>query len=197
LENREKGGEGLLDKYGGSSNALIKSLYPEHSWELHRFDKVPRGFWDFKNNQRTFMEWLGKQLKLKNMEEWYKVTQQDIESLGGSRLLKCYKSSRPKLLQSVYPDHLWVFWRFEKVPDGTWNELKQWQRVELIKWLENELKIKNYQYWYRISEKHLAQVISLGLFTKFPIEQLLQEAHPDIKWDVARLKYKTIARETQ
>ena len=70
------GGSHLLNsKYNGSLQLLITSVYPQHNWLPWRFVNVPHKFWDDKNNQQKFMEWAGKQLNIKEMSDWYKVTQ--------------------------------------------------------------------------------------------------------------------------
>jgi hypothetical protein len=55
---------------------MLSNLYPEQEWLPWEFAKCPRSFWDDKNNQKKYMEWAGKQLKVKEMSDWYKLTQQ-------------------------------------------------------------------------------------------------------------------------
>ena len=37
-------GQVLLGKYGGSLSMLVRSVYPEHIWELDRFSTLPKGY---------------------------------------------------------------------------------------------------------------------------------------------------------
>ncbi len=48
-------------------------MFPEFEWLPWKFH-VPKGFWNDMNNQRNFVDWVGKQLKYKNREDWYKIT---------------------------------------------------------------------------------------------------------------------------
>jgi hypothetical protein len=48
----------------------------EHEWIPWKFRQVADGFWSDMQNQRNFFENLAVELKLQNMEDWYKVTSQ-------------------------------------------------------------------------------------------------------------------------
>jgi hypothetical protein len=61
----------LLRKYGHSPSKLLKAVYPEHKWDLSKFNTVPYGHWDIKENQKKFMDDIGRQLGFKNMQDWY------------------------------------------------------------------------------------------------------------------------------
>jgi len=37
----QKGGSGLLNKYGNSPSKLIQTVYPEHDWKMEKFN-TPR-----------------------------------------------------------------------------------------------------------------------------------------------------------
>ena len=67
--------------YDGSTYKIISSLIPEPNWLPWKFHAVPRGYWDILENQRKFVEWLGKELNIKTQEEWYKVSSQVIFKL--------------------------------------------------------------------------------------------------------------------
>lgn len=74
---------------------------------------TPPGFWTNTSNHIAFFDWLFKQVGAKCMEDWYKVTAEDILSYGGGGLLNNYKNSPSKALQRVYPQHKWELWRFK------------------------------------------------------------------------------------
>jgi hypothetical protein len=50
---------------------------------IWKFDKVPSGFWKDVTNQRKYFDWLRKRLGIQDMESWYKVSLNQIESEGG------------------------------------------------------------------------------------------------------------------
>jgi hypothetical protein len=74
----EQGGTGLLGKYNGSPSHLISGVYSEYAWLPWKFDKCPRNFWGEVKNQRNFMDWAGKQLNVKDMSDWYKVSKKVV-----------------------------------------------------------------------------------------------------------------------
>ena len=69
------GGAGLLQNhYNNSLCALLQRIYPEYPWLPWKFPACPRNYWDNLDNQRKFMDWAGKQLKINEMSDWYKIT---------------------------------------------------------------------------------------------------------------------------
>lgn len=64
------GGSKLLRLFGDSFMAALQSTYPHIEWLTWRFNKVPTGFWDVISNQRNYLEWLGKQLGYKKLDDW-------------------------------------------------------------------------------------------------------------------------------
>jgi len=70
--------------------------------------------WNSRDRQREFMDWLGKELGNKKMNEWYHISKKSIVEKGGAPLLSKFRNSTSKLLQYVYPEHSWIFpnkWR--------------------------------------------------------------------------------------
>jgi hypothetical protein len=67
-----------LRDIGGSPHVdlpnLLSSVYPDNDWLPWRFSTCPESYWDNKKNQRKFMDWAANELKIKNKEDWYKVT---------------------------------------------------------------------------------------------------------------------------
>jgi hypothetical protein len=64
----------LFRKYNESLPNLLKDVYPEYDWLPWKFEKVPLLFWDDIKNQQKFVKWAEKELKIKEMSDWYKVS---------------------------------------------------------------------------------------------------------------------------
>ncbi len=64
--------------YNNSPSLLISTVYSEYKWLPWKFQHVPNGYWEDMKNQKKFMDWVGKQLNYKDMEDWYKVTKEVI-----------------------------------------------------------------------------------------------------------------------
>ena len=67
------GGNGLLKKYGNSVSLLLATALPEYNWEPWKYPVTPKNYWESMKNQRKFVEWAGKELKIKEMSDWYKI----------------------------------------------------------------------------------------------------------------------------
>lgn len=65
--------------------------------------------------RRKFCDWLGVALGHTSMEDWYRVTKEDIVNNGGGGLISVYQASPSKALLSIYPEHNWDLTRlFDK-----------------------------------------------------------------------------------
>jgi hypothetical protein len=69
------GGAKLLNKYKDSPLRMLSTIYPEYDWLPWKFNEpCPPNYWESVNNQRKFIDWAGKQLSVKEMSDWYKVS---------------------------------------------------------------------------------------------------------------------------
>jgi len=102
------GGKHALTEHGGVVQ-ILKKIYPEHAWQEWKWEVVPRGFWDVDENVKRFFEFVRHELGIKSMRDWYRVTNQQVASLGGKRLLAITEGGIPALLRRIYPDHKWDF----------------------------------------------------------------------------------------
>jgi hypothetical protein len=68
-------GESVLrHKYNGSPALLLSTVYPEYEWLVWKFSKCSNKFWEDDKNKRQFLDWVGKQLGIKEFSDWYKVS---------------------------------------------------------------------------------------------------------------------------
>ena len=67
------GGAPLLAKYNDSLPQLLAAQYPEYEWLPWKFSLSPKNFWEDEKNQKWFLEWAGKELKIKEMSDWYQI----------------------------------------------------------------------------------------------------------------------------
>ena len=81
------GGKTVLNMYSGSLSKLLSSIYPEHNWQLWKFNQVPANWWI--NNAKLFMEKAARELNIKSLEDWYNVSREVF-----SHLLKKLKVSK-------------------------------------------------------------------------------------------------------
>jgi hypothetical protein len=63
-----------MDKYNGSLALLLANVYPEYDWLPWKFASCPPSYWTDEKNQRKFMEWATKELKIDQLSDWYKIS---------------------------------------------------------------------------------------------------------------------------
>jgi hypothetical protein len=68
---------GLRNKFNGlpTLSLLLSKVYPDYNWLPWKFAICPPNYWDDLKNRKKFMGWASKQLGIKDMSDWYKVTQ--------------------------------------------------------------------------------------------------------------------------
>ena len=74
-----EGGKSFLSQYSGSFFKLLTTVYPDYEWQPWRFINSPHNYWVDVNNQRKFMEWAGKELGIKELNDWYKLENQQVK----------------------------------------------------------------------------------------------------------------------
>ncbi|MCP4548077.1 MAG: hypothetical protein GY835_16560, partial [bacterium] len=113
---KDNHGGTLLYMFGGSPSAVVKDRYPDFNWQEWLFPTIPHHFWDDRTNRRRYLEWLGKQLGFKRMEDWYHLTAQDFVVFHGGRLAQIHNGSPSAVLIESFPEHEWEGWLFDRVP---------------------------------------------------------------------------------
>jgi hypothetical protein len=64
----------LNNKHHSSPSSLLSTVYPDYDWLPWKFYTCPRHYWEDIKNQRKFMDWVGKQLSVQDMSDWYNVS---------------------------------------------------------------------------------------------------------------------------
>ena len=137
----------------------------------------PKGFWSKIKNQKEFLEWMSKQLGFQTINDWHKLTHEKFIRYGGSGLLSRYGNSPSKVLLSLYPNHNWMMWKFERVPSGFWDSAKN--KKLFLDWLSKELKLKQLDDWYRISVQEIRRMAPATPFRKYGgMTSVITNAYP-------------------
>ncbi len=69
------GGSNLLLLYNSSLTELFSSVYPEFEWVPWNFRQTDnKNFFGDEKNRREFMDWAGKELGVKELTGWYKIS---------------------------------------------------------------------------------------------------------------------------
>jgi len=203
-------GVSLLSRYRYSVSEIIETLFPED--EVPRKDNAkeekevkeeeekevkeeekkerkkpmytPRHYWSDQTNQRRFLESLALKLGYGSdgYERFYRFSNKDLHSNGGSALLNRNNSSLYRLMQSVFPEFDFLPWKFKVTPRSSVNDLETLQKV--FRCVENSLKFKSKEDWYRVSN---AQLLELGVLQFFNrrggVKEAVRLIHPEVAWD--------------
>jgi hypothetical protein len=152
------------------------------------------GFWDDRGNLMTYIGWLGNQLGIKKMEDWYDYGSRDLKKNYGHYLLKKF-GSFPSLLKECFPgifprnflelsmelDYDWLPWRFENVPNGYWSIDEN--IIKYLEWLSIELSITSMEDWNLVSHEHLMNLHGSSLISKFgSLGNIMVHCYPDYPW---------------
>lgn len=140
-EIKKLGGASLLQKkFNGSLIKALTSVFPSHAWLEWKFRSTPMKWWKDIKNQRKYMQWLGETVvKVKSMEDWYRLRKAHLVENDGARLIGgYYKNSCFLLLRSCFPNHEWLEWKLHRCPKGFWTDSKNRRRF-----LEHFLRTKN------------------------------------------------------
>lgn len=184
------GGTIMLTKvYGGSILQALQDAYPDHKWLPWRFSVgLPNKFWDNKQNQREFMDWLGFTLGYTQLEDWYSITTKELDQNGGNYLLQKFNDSPCDLVQSTFPEHNWKIWMFDRVPNGFWKN-KESQRI-FMNWLGKHLGYTVMDDWYNIDARTIEKYSSKHLtecYNASPSE-MLKSIYPEHYWVIWKFK---------
>jgi hypothetical protein len=79
---------------------------------------APHGYWaSFSNNleeQKKFIQWMEKELKIVDVDDWYRVSFKQIRQLAPLSNLET-KTALLEILMRVYPNHNWNEQRMSRV----------------------------------------------------------------------------------
>ena len=118
------------------------------------------------NLERALLDRLGNRLGFKTLEDWYKISFKDIQSIGSSKLLSKY-GNPIHLVESIFTEQTWLPWKFE-----CWKgDLKEHQFLSFVNYLEQKLWVKNKEDWHRVSWSQISQISG----TEFLNQNRLQE----------------------
>lgn len=117
------------------------------------------------------------------MDDWYKINSEDIHTHGGGSLLVAYYQSSPsKALQSVFPEHNWVSWKFQHVPKGYWEDFDNQKCY--VEWVRRELGLKSLDMFSKLKMDTVKKYRLQTLANKYGSACAAMKAiYPDHQWD--------------
>jgi len=124
------GGVALLIPYFSNDlRQCIRTLYPEIDWHPLKYFNLPASFWKKEENRKEYIDWLGRNLEVKEMSGWYNVTLSNtvLSSYSPTTtiFLKHYDNSLVKAIVTLYPSHDWLPWLFSPpLSSSYWTQIE-------------------------------------------------------------------------
>lgn len=171
-----------LLKIFGSASALVTGVFPEIEWKEWMFRNPPDGFWNVKDNRMRYLGWLGDQLNIKEMDDWYNVTGAILRNNHGRGMIEIFGSSIIGIFREHYPGHDWKEWLFGIPRPEYWRVIGN--RREYLEWLGNKLGFKKPSDWRGLTTKHVYENNGKGILRLYrgSIEDMLANSMPRKKW---------------
>lgn len=173
------GGRGIIAHHG-SLPAALKFSYPEYPWILGRFSISPKGTWETGGNIRDFLDYCSERLGVDCLDDWYGVSRERIDELGGRMLMNLH-GGLEGALRYAYPEHSWVSGRFSYAQRNSWSNPASVR--EFFEFLKEKFEITREEEWYRISVEQVIHLGGGGVYMKFgTLGKALKFAYPEKKW---------------
>ena len=174
----------LLRKFNDKLIDLLKYLYPNYKFYPWLFKKSHQGLWSKISNQRDYLRWLEKKLRIKKYEDWYNIELSEFKKNKGPGLLKAYDSTFIKILQKLRPEYKWLPWLF-KIKQMKFGNTKE-ERHQYIRWFEKKNKIKKVEDWYKFSATDITNDNGGWLLERYKpasLKEILKEFYPKFIWE--------------
>lgn len=158
-------GSALLQKFDGSVVALVCDCMPQYEWKEWFFSVAGESFWGDPKNRRRYLDWLGEELGFNKIEDWYRLTSNDLNQYRGYGLCRMFNSSPYAVVKAHFPDYEWWEWRFRQVGTGFWQDPKNCRRY--LDWLGKQLGFKRFEDWYAIDSRKIKSNYGGGFLSRF------------------------------
>jgi len=104
------GGSRMLSYYDHSPLKALQEVYPNHHWIPWKFGKMPQGFRERVKNepekQKEVIEWLSEQLSIRHLDDWYRISVEQIQKVTGLHGIHTSEMLF-KSLRVAHPTHTW------------------------------------------------------------------------------------------
>ena len=178
-----------IKKMGGSRLLTRKRMFdiitiacPEYKLPYEqeiKHKRKPRGYWDRQRNIDNFIIKLKEKFNINDVHDWHKISNQDIQSMGGSSLLVKYKhlNDFKKLACPEYHDK----YLKDKIISKT---VKFWYNPSNVKNFIEQLRI-DYQLnthddWNSLTKKQISNLGGIKLFKIYSLFEIKKMGCPNL-----------------
>ena len=161
----------------------LLAAQPEHKLSPWKIQNTHLASQKSTVNQRLYFDWLGKEIGVKQLDDWYHTISCEImKKNGGVAFLKQHNNSPSTALIAAYPEHNWLLWKFKSVPKGYWKEASNLR--SFFDDLGKRIGIQTLDDWYhKLSFDLVTQNGGGGLLNrKKSPSAALMDAYPEHNW---------------
>jgi hypothetical protein len=169
----------------------------EYDWKFERIlhenprEEEPKEGRDLMEIHRKFLEAVGKQLGVVNMDDWYLITKTHVSELGGAKMLNTYyKGSLSNALLTLFPEYEWQPWKFSQVPKNVWQDIENHKKY--IKHIGDKLGIRKMEDWYQVVVSDFIKAgggTFINQYYNGSVKKALERAFPEYEWLPWRFAY--------
>ena len=174
------GGKSLYrEYYGRSMKLLLKTIYPNYSWNLTDPPLRLKGEFKILENQYSYMEELYEKFQLKSIDGFLKIQPVTIAEYGGHSLINFYNNRIENLVSTLYPNYPWDF------NQQTINHLHEMNRQRrFMNRLFVKLGLKSLDDWLEIRKSHVGKLGWKELVESYSnnFEKMLTTIYPEYNW---------------
>ena len=177
------GGGLLANYYSDSPIQFVRDMFPKEEFWEWMFVSVPQGFWKEYDNRKRYATWLGSKLGYTRQEHWYQLSWKLVNAnYGGGLLLLYYSNSPHEFVRAIFPDDIFLEWKFTQVTDGFWDNIIN-QR-QFINSLGEELRYTIRDHWYQITAQLIKDNGGYGLLQMYSHSPalLVKAMYPEYPW---------------
>jgi hypothetical protein len=147
------------------------------------FGRVPRGFWREEANRRNYLLWLAHKLRFRRMEDFYRITHEDLKRHCGQGLAQSiWRASAVVGVLECFPEYDWKEWLFACAPRKFWLDKANHRRY--MDWLGQQLGCRRPEDWYRVTTRDFQRHKggSFLLHYHSSVSEAVMSYLPDFPW---------------
>ena len=175
------GARKVLEIYGNSLTLLLKTVYPEKTWNYFLFKSIPRNYWRSLSNQQKYFDFFIKERNFQSLDDFYQIETKDLFSSKARSIMYLYSDNFYITLKNVYPNYPWEMQNFKRLPKTYWRASNHLQ--SFLQSLIRLFNIQRKEDFYRISSLQLNSLNGDGIIKRGGMHYLLKEIYPNEKWE--------------
>lgn len=138
--------------HGFDHHKNLQLFYPNYEWKPWLFKNSPKKIWNDPKIRKQYFEWLKKELKISNYEDWCNITLDKLKPYNvGGLINRHYKGGIYSFCKENAPEYDWKPWLFPQVSTNYWKDIEHHREYGL--WLAQQLDISKPEHWYDVTQE--------------------------------------------